>query len=100
MANSHLHLLLLPTAPSAVSGYKQGVSCFSSMQYHYIRNRCNLVITGLHIETIDLHVELEVTSVTHSILGPHSIQAPIIIFAVELSRPTKWAGNDGKSLLS
>ena len=61
--------------------------------------RCNLVIMGPNIDTIDLHVELDVTSVTYSILGPRAIGAPVIIFAVELSRPTTWAKNGGKCLV-
>jgi hypothetical protein len=70
------------------------------MQYHHMWNRCNLLIMAPNMETIDLHVELDVTSITYSILGPRSIGAPIIILSVELSRPTNWAGNGGKSLLT
>lgn len=73
---------------------------FSSMQYHHIWNRCRLVIMGPGMETIELYVEVDVTSITYSILGPRAIGAPIIILSVELSRPTNWAGNGGKSLLS
>ena len=53
---------------------------------------------GTNIDTIDLRVEMDITSVTYSILGPRSIGAPVIIFAVELSRPTTWAKNGGKCL--
>jgi hypothetical protein len=47
------------------------------------------------METIDLHMELEVTSMIYSAPGSRSLP-PYLIFFVVLDRETKWAMNGGR----
>ena len=50
------------------------------------------------METIDLHVELDITGMMYSTIGSRS-QTPHFIFLVSLNRPTHWAQNGSKCFL-
>lgn len=60
-------------------------------------SRCNLTIKAPDMESIDLQVELEITSMMYTRPGPRA-QAPYMIFKVVLNHEAQWAKNGDEHL--